>query len=164
MKIIASSSNRSFAIEEDNQTLVKVKYKNWLSSTATTEFENSTIEIKPKSFWHNKYLIFKNQQEKGEITRNWKGQFIISLAKDEFEKEEYLFKTKGFWKQKFTLIDKKENVVFVLCPSFSWWRLAYNYTIEQTSKTYTKYTLIELLIYCGFSTNKIMSARAAAAS
>ena len=157
MKILSSSGKGNFIIEKESKKILELKYKNWFSSSANTEFEDNKIEIRPKNIWNSKFDIYKNNLDKGDIIFNWKGNIIIRLSDEKNTEKSFLLRARGFWNQQFELTDEQDNLIFVLKPSMNWKKLSYNYDIQNLSNTYEEITLVELAIYCGFGANLYMT-------
>lgn len=153
MKINSASRNGNFNILNNDIKLLELKYKNWFSSTAKTEFNNLEIEIKPKNIWNTSFDIYHNGIDVGDITFNWKSNAIITINEDK-----YLFKAIGLWDLKFELLNENEDRIFLIKPNYKWKKLKYDYEIELTSETYELNRQIELLIYVGFGANLHMTA------
>lgn len=157
MKISSTSGKGNFILEKENNQILEVKYKNWFSSIAYSEFDGNTIEIKPKNIWCSKFDIFKNNQDKGDLIFNWKGDMIIRITRDENKEDSYLLVSKGLWKRRFELTNEKGDLIFILQPFINWKKLSYNYEIESILNESEDKSVTELLIYCGFAANLYMT-------
>lgn len=153
MKIISTPGNGNFKIENNEHKLLELNYKNWFSSTASTNFNNKEIEIRPKNFWHSSFDIFHNGKDVGDISFNWMSNAIITI-----KNEKYLLKAIGLWGLKFEFLDENEDRMFLIKPSLKWNKLKYDYEIELIAENYELNQLIELLIYVGFGANLHMTA------
>ena len=153
MKINSTTGTGNFKIESDEKEYLELKYKNWFSSVAKTQFDNKEIEIKPKNFWNTSFDIYHNEKNVGDIKFNWMSNAMITIGEEVF-----LLKTIGMWDLKFELINKNKDRVFLIKPDLKWKKIKYDYEIELTSEDYELNKLIELLIYVGFSTNLYMTA------
>ena len=164
MKIISTSGKGNFKIERDSVEILELVYQNWFSSTASTTYNKTEIEIKSKNVWGSKFDIFKNQIDKGDIIFNWKGDIIIRLIDQSNNESSWLLKSKGFWKQQFELSDENDNLVCILRPNMNWSKLNYNYEIEYFLDTIDQEMIIQLIIYCGFGINLYMTMMAGVAA
>ncbi len=147
MKISLISRKGNFIVEKNGNKILDVQYKNWSSSTAKTEFNGQTIEIKPKSFWRSELEILKNNEKIGNIIFKWNGNAIIRVLNDKSEEIVLSLKAKGFWNSDFELRNAERELIFVLTPSFKWRKLNYDFEIENIQNLYNENTIIELLIY-----------------
>ena len=68
---------------KDDIERFELKYSDWFSSDAATQFNGQTIEIRPKNIWNSKFDIFKDNQDCGDIIFNWRGHVIIRLTHGE---------------------------------------------------------------------------------
>lgn len=153
MKINSTTGTGNFKIENDENEFLELKYKNWFSSNAKTQYNNKEIEIKPKNFWNTSFDIFHNGKDVGDITFNWMSNAMITINEDV-----YLLKAIGMWDLKFELITENNDRIFLIKPNLKWQKLKYDYDIELISPNHELNKSIELLIYVGFATNLHMTA------
>ena len=156
MKIESSSSKGNFIIKNDSHNILELKYDNWFSSKAKTNYNENEITIKPQNIWCSKFDIYKNDKDIGDIISNWQGHIIIRISFEGEIEKSYLLKAKGFWKHKFELIDESENLMLVMEPKMS--RTGgYDYKTETVINNLNKDQSVELLTYCGFGANLYMT-------
>ncbi len=156
MKIESTAARGNFKILNGNECLLEVTYANWFASKAETTFKNTKLEIKPKNIWQSKFSILKNDIPAGSITFNWKGHIIINTLDQEHLKTQYVLRAKGFWHMGFELLDAQEHQLLFLKPNLSWRKVNYNYEIQDCNQELSD-SLIELLVYAGFSANLYMT-------
>jgi hypothetical protein len=152
MKIYSISGNGNFKIQSDNNDLLELEYKNWFSSIANTNLDNTEIEIRPKNFWNSSFDIFHNGKDVGNIIFNWRGDAVITI-----NNEKYLFKAIE-WNSKFELLNDKEDKIVLIKPNYKWEKKKYDYELEIVTENFDFSRLVELLIYVGFTANLHMTA------
>lgn len=160
MKIISSSGKGNFKLIDNDIEICELNYKNWFSGKASTFLHNNNIEIKPRNIWASKMVIFKNQQQYGEITFSLKGHMIIELISDRGTKCRYILKNKGLFKPRFELYNAKQVLQLSMVQKNNWTKLNYDYLIELADGE-KDINVEELLIFCGYASNlyqTIMSA------
>ena len=152
MKIESSSTKGNFIIKNGSLNILELKYENWFSSKARTNYNKDEISIKPQNIWCSKFDIYKNEKDVGDIISNWQGNIIIRNSfKGEIEKS-YLLEAKGYFKKlKFELINESKKLILVMEPKMR--APGFDYKIETSNNTLSEDELIELLIYCGFGAN-----------
>lgn len=153
MKVTSTSGKGNFKIEKNNKTVLELKYKNWFSSSALTEFNNTPIEIKAKNIWGNKFDIYKNKIDKGDIIFNWKGDVIIRLTDSDNNEQLWLLKSKGLLKQTFQLSNENGELMIVFKSSMNWSKFNFNYEIEFLNEDLKDSELIELILYSCYGIN-----------
>ena len=70
MKIESSSSKGNFIIKNDSHNILELKYDNWFSSKAKTNYNENEITIKPQNICCSKFDIYKNDKDIGDIISN----------------------------------------------------------------------------------------------
>jgi len=152
MKIYSTSGNGNFKIQSDKNDLLELEYKNWFSSIANTNFDNTEIEIRSKNFWNSSFDIFHSGKDVGNIIFNWRGDALITI-----NNEKYLFKAIE-WNSKFELLNDKEEKIVLIKPNYKWEKKKYDYELEVVTDYFDFSRLVELLIYVGFTANLHMTA------
>ena len=152
MKIYSTSDNGNFKIQSDNKDLLELEYKNSFSSIASTNLDNTEIEIRPKNIWNSSFDIFHDGKDAGNIIFNWRGDAVITI-----NNEKYLFKAIE-WNSKFELLNEKEEKIVLIIPNYKWEKKKYDYELEVVTENFDFSRLVELLIYVGFSANLHMTA------
>lgn len=153
MKIISTSGNGNFKIEDCEKGILELAYRNWFSSTAKTTFNGTEIEIKPKNIWNTSFDIFHDKEDIGDISFNWKSNAIITI-----NNEKFLLKAIGVWGLKFEFVNENQERMLLIKPNWKWNKIKYDYDVEIISGNYDSKKIIELLIYIGFSANLHMTA------
>ena len=60
LKLQSISHQGDFRLMKDDIERFELKYSDWFSSDAATQFNGQTIEIRPKNIWNSKFDIFKD--------------------------------------------------------------------------------------------------------
>ncbi len=154
MKI--TSKKRNLIIEGNGNKIIEIQYKNWLSNKIETEFNEQTIEIKPKSIWRSELEIFKNNEKTGNITFKWNGNALIRVFHDKSKEIVFSLKAKGFIKSYFELKNEERELIFGIKPYFKWKKMNYDFEIENIQNLYNKNTMIELVIYSAIVCRRYM--------
>lgn len=160
---IVSTKNKGFIIRDEAADLIDVRYKNYFSSTATTVFEGTDIEIKPKNMWNSKFDIIKNNVDCGDIHFNWKSQIIIQFYDETMLESKWLVSPKGFASKWFEVTGEGNELYLKISAKLNWKRMKYSYSVEQESTNMSDHDLLELLIYCAYGINLYMIRTAGAA-
>ncbi len=160
MKII--SKKRNLIIENNDNKIIEIKYKNWISNKVKTEFNGQTIEIKPKSIWRSELEILKNNKKIGNITFSWNSNAKIRVLNDKGEKDVFSFKSKGFIKPYFELRNDARELIFCVKLSFKWKKMNYDFEVQNIQNIYNENTILELLIYSAIVCRRYMLVMAGA--
>ncbi len=164
MNITSTSGKKGFVLVHDEQILLDVRYTNWFSNKAFADIGPTYIEVKPKGFWGKIFNIYKNGIEKGKIDFNWRGPMTLTFN-DEWDIERiFILKPKGVLKKQFELTDEKENIIFVVNPSFDWRRFKQNFDLVEIRENYHENTLMELVFYVGYAIKVYFAKQSAAAA
>ena len=162
MEIHSASGKGDFVITKEGSELLKVRYDNWFSSRAKTNYNGRNIVIKPKNIWCSKFDVFIDDNDVGDLLFNWKGEIIIRVLRKKSEKS-YLLRSKGFWKQTFELMDESNNLVLRLGPKMKS-NGNFDYVVDRKASYIKEEEWVELLIFCGFAANLYLSTSQAALS
>ena len=154
--IRSTSVKGSFEVLREEATLLyNVKYKDWYSGEATSDFDGNSYAIRSANFWQSQFEVFRNDVFIGKFSFNWKGQIIISYTNTNGIENEMLFQNKGIWKLRFLLSDRSGNELLAMVSS--WSNLKYHYQVSLAGGIFSENELKELLMICGYSANLYMS-------
>lgn len=156
MNIVTKSHKGDFCLQHNGETLNQLNYTNWFTGKAKADFQKQQIEIYPKNIWQNKYYIYKNGDNAGSISVNWKGFFKICLNALNGQEINYIFKPRGVWKLRFELYTEDESLLLTMHAINNWRKLNYDYQVESLGNT-TLINETELLIYCGYAANQYLA-------
>ncbi|UBM60137.1 hypothetical protein LAG90_05715 [Marinilongibacter aquaticus] len=152
MRIISSAGKGDFILQETDQKICEMHYKNWFSGSAHTRLKGNQIELSPKNVWANKVRIHKNGRIIGDIAFNLRAQMIIRLETEEEKDIRYILKNKGSMKARFQVYNESEALQFTLLSEWVWKKFRYNYEIEFADFD-ERIDRDELLAYCGYAAN-----------
>ncbi len=150
MKIVSTSSRGNFIYERNEKKILELVHPKWFSKKAIVKYNNKKIKIEPKNFWGSKYIILKEEVEKGSIDVDWKNNITISFIGQNGTTQVFKMEKKGFWKQQFEFSNIEEEVVVVLNPLSNWKNWRNDFAIESSPKYSDEKYFDELVIYCGF--------------
>ena len=150
MRFRLKNSRGNFIFEKEKIDVFELKFPKWYSHRAEVSYNKYIIEIKPKSIWSSKYYIYKNSQEKGSITSNWKGEVSIQFYDERNNKNVYKLMKRGHWKEKFEVYDEKMSVITTVIKSLNWKKLNSDYEIATKVHELEEKHFNELMIYIGF--------------
>ena len=150
MRFRLINSRGDFIFEKEKIDIFELKFPKWYSHRAEVSYNKSIIEIKPKSIWSSKYYIFKNSQEKGLITSNWKGEVSIQFYDERNNKRTYQLIKRGLWKEKFEVYNEKMSKIMTVIKSLNWKKLNSDYELENKAHNLEEKHFNELMIYIGF--------------
>ena len=144
------NSREDFIFEKQGLKIFELKFPKWYSHRAVVSYDKSNIEIKPKSIWKSEYIILKNNQKKGSITSNWKGEVSIQFFDELNHKHNFQLMSKGFWKQRFELYNDKMSLLNIITPSVNLKKISSDYELENKANSLEEKHFNELMIYTGF--------------
>jgi hypothetical protein len=138
-------------VQKDATLLYVVKYKNWFSGEATSNFDGNSHAIRSSNFWQSQFEVFRNDLLIGKFSFNWKGEIIITYTNMSGIEKEMLFQYKGIWKVRFILSDRSGNELLAMVSS--WSNLKYHYDVSVADGLFPENETKELLMICGYSAN-----------
>lgn len=150
MKIISTSSRGNFIYEREEKKILELVHPKWFSKKAIAKHNKKHIKIEPQNYWGSKYLILKEEVEKGSIDVDWKNNITITFIDQNEITQIFKMTKKGFWKQQFEFSNLEGEIVIVLNPLNTWKKLTNDFVIESSPKFSNKKYFDELIIYCGF--------------
>ena len=158
LKLQSISHLGDFRLMKDDIERFELKYSDWFSSDAATQFNGQTIEIRPRNIWNSKFDIFKDNQDCGDIIFNWRGHVIIRLIRlDDGGEDEFLLKHRGILNTRYDLISAQARHILTLTANYNWSKFKYFYSVDNENHDIPDIVLEEFLIYCGFAANLHMS-------
>ena len=126
LKLQSISHLGDFRLMKDDIERFELKYSDWFSSDAATQFNGQTIEIRPKNIWNSKFDIFKDNQDCGDIIFNWRGHVIIRLTRvDNGSEDEFLLRHRGILNTRYDLISAQARHILTLTANYNWSKFKY---------------------------------------
>ena len=97
MKIVSTSSRGNFIYERNEKKILELVHPKWFSKKAIVKYDNKKIKIEPKNFWGSKYIILKEEVEKGSIDVDWKNNITITFIDQSGTTQVFKMEKKGFF-------------------------------------------------------------------
>ena len=105
------------------------------------------VENQPKI---DQQTILKNNQKKGSIISNWKGEVSIQFFDELNHKHNFQLISKGFLKQRFEIYNDKMSLLSIITPTVNWKKISSDYELESKANSLKEKHFNELMIYTGF--------------
>lgn len=153
LKLISKGARGNLIVQNGEDSIVTLKYEDWYSRRASAALNKNQIEIRSLSAWNKTFEIWKDQETVGAITFNWNGYVLIEFKGHDTKAHRVTLKSKGFWKQRYEIRDENEKLLLSIKPKITWRKFKYDYFVDDVAETLDPLSLIELLIYCGYSIN-----------
>lgn len=129
---VTANATRDFQLRADEALLGTLHYAEWFSFKATiTLADNATFQLGPKGVWGTTIELKDQQTVLLNFKMNWSGTIII---KSKFNHKVFLFKQKSMLKNTFVLLDKEEQELLVVQPTFKWSSFNHDYTLATTEE------------------------------
>lgn len=136
------SRTKGFVLNDAADNILgNISYANWFTRKANLQIHNEDhYEIAPTGFWRMNYDIIRAEYKTGEIRRDWRGRFSISLNGKHYEFKRNSFRGRTF------LLQSGGRQLFLVRQRFEWSKLGFRYEIQNIENGHDADTVPMLLL------------------
>jgi hypothetical protein len=149
-------------IDPSGRSIGDLHYPKWYISNAELALEDRYFSLKKKSIWKNCARLWEGEEQRGEVTFDWRGRVRITLGHGE-EMVLFHLRRRGFLNPHFEVLDAAERRLATLRQRFRWRTFQYDIEVVWESEQGNAFSRGLLLMLVGHALTTLRKQQSAAA-